>query len=352
MTPQAEVILRDGNKTFTAEVAENAERKNGTTDEHKQKHPSYLCYHIFLGNRLMRARIASFLFAIALAAVVGCQTATAERCETLFCVLPPRTYFDGDGDEGKLDRFKEYLGKEEKTRNREREERKDRKDRERSATEDYDEEDDIAGEFFLKPFIKLMVRLTTYPFAYDAGYSYLSYPYESEDAACIKTAAESGNFGFTGFTDYQFVSSKLYGLRGFVKLQCPSGAFIDTSYTRYEEEVSDSYDHLNIFKFHVGYSLVTDEKFIVEPYIGTVSFPGEKIDTSFDIGISLDYFFQKPLRAYLSAGNSFVSGTYMADLEGGFGMFYKNLEARIGYRSLISEDEDISGPIIGISLWF
>ena len=27
MTPQAEVILRDGNKTFTVEVAENAEKK-------------------------------------------------------------------------------------------------------------------------------------------------------------------------------------------------------------------------------------------------------------------------------------------------------------------------------------
>jgi hypothetical protein len=298
----------------------------------------------------MSARITSFLFAIALTAVVGCQTPSTERCETLFCVLPPRTYFDGDGDEGKLDRFKESMGKEEKeTRSREKEERKDR---DSSTMEDDDEEESFFDEFFSELIIKPMAYMIIYPFAYDAGYSYLSYPYESENAAYIQTDPEFGNYSFTGFTDYQYVSSKLYGLRGFVKLRCPSGAFIDTSYTRYEEEVSDGCDHLNIFKFHFGYSFVTDEKVTVEPYIGAVSFPGENLDVGFDMGISFDYFFQKPFSAYLSAGNSFVSNTYMADREGGFGIFYKNLEARIGYRSLISEDEDISGPIIGISVWF
>lgn len=292
----------------------------------------------------MSVRIASLLCAITLAAVAGCRTATAERREILFCALPPGTFFDRDDEEGKLGKFKDSLR--EKDKETKKGDRKERGDGETWTSEDSDGEDDII------PFIKFTVRVTTYPFAYDAGYNYLSYPYESESAIYIKTVPDFGNLGFTGSADYQYVSTKLYGLRGFFKLRCPSGAFMDTSYTRYEEELSDRYDHLNIFKFHAGYSLVRDEKFTVEPYIGTVSFPGENIDVGLDVGISLDYFFRKPFRAYLNLSDSFLSGANMADLECGFGVFYKNLEARIGYRSLISEDQDISGPIIGVSLWF
>ena len=209
------------------------------------------------------------------------------------------------------------------------------------------EEDDENNNWFIFDFIFDLV------FADDLNY--LKYPYYHNDSMYWQYAERSTVRSASTFQGYYLrINNNLWAYHLNNEFRFPSGTTFELSYTKYIEDVSnqEKNERMSWFKGYFNGYCLENSNWNIKLGIGGVNL--SSVGGGLGFQGAIDVFPGKPVGIHGGIGYAFLtSGVDITDYELKLGWFNKRREFTLGYRSLVnSQDEDLSGPIVGFAWWF
>jgi len=255
--------------------------------------------------------------------------------------------------DGKLDSFKDSAGvKKQEAPASPAVSEKQPSDAESAFSDDADEDDNIwnelVGEMFAWMFTGIGHALNQALFT-DQGVRYRAYPYNKPEYAYHSNERPPRAPGILR-TEYQRVSRDLYGFGWRLTLRMPSGWDASASGIYYNERLSTGrHDRMSFGRFRLNCLCSPLEEQVLIRLGGGFAALGDRI--GFDVGIEGDWFFKKPFAYHGQVSHSFI-GTGITDIDMGLGVFLGPVELVLGYRGLITRDEQLDGAFLSLGLWF
>ncbi len=244
---------------------------------------------------------------------------------------------DEKKEEGKLKKFKERDNKEDE-----------------SQTNHDGEEDDEGSSCFIREFMfNLTFEFAKYLVAQrpDDPTRFMSYPYLSNTAGFTVRHDDEFRRGFGQIgLNYEWVDDNLnalgVSLRG--RLHSRAGLYLDYSYFR-EELSNNRSDHLNLFRVGLIKSLYINRSLILDLDLGlrTVSDYG-----GLEIGLHSQFFPAKPFVLEFLGTIGSIDADVFTQFDAKVGLLVNRFQLEGGYRILNWGDENLSGAILGVKLWF
>ncbi|MBN2090759.1 hypothetical protein JW964_14195 [candidate division KSB1 bacterium] len=242
-------------------------------------------------------------------------------------------------EEGQLKKFKERNKKEDKDGN--------------SANNEGEDEDDESSCFLSELMFNLTFEFAKYLVAQrpDDPTRFMSFPYlASTGGFPVKFDNEyRRGFGQIGF-NYEQVDENLNALglsfRG--RLHSRAGLYLDYSYFR-EELSNNRSDHLNLFRVGLIKSIYINQNLILDLDLGlrTVSEYG-----GLEIGLHSQFFPAKPFVLEFLGTIGSIDSDLFTQFDAKVGLLVNRFQLEGGYRILNWGDENLSGAIFGLKLWF
>lgn len=242
-------------------------------------------------------------------------------------------------EEGKLKKFKER-------------DKKDNQDKDQANDEGEDEED--GSSCFLNELLfNLTFEFAKYLLAQraDDPTRFMAYPYLASNAGFPVRHDEEfrRGFGQIGF-NYEQVDDNLdaFGLTFRGRLHSRAGLYVDYSYFR-EELSNNRTDHLNLFRLGLIKSLYINQNLILDLDLGmrTVYKYG-----GFEAGLHSQFFPAKPVVLELLGTISYIDSDIFTQFDAKAGLLIGRFQLEGGYRVLNWGDENLSGAIFGLKVWF
>jgi hypothetical protein len=111
-------------------------------------------------------------------------------------------------------------------------------------------------------------------------------------------------------------------------------------------------DELTFFKINALFNIANTSIMDLDFGFGLSYIDQLGIHSGGNVKITCDLFPGMPLGLHIMlAANAFTSAT-VYETEFSLGLFFRNIEIRLGYRAMWVEDITIQGPLMGLAVWF
>lgn len=214
---------------------------------------------------------------------------------------------------------------------------------------DFDDEDEGICEFLFEWTIG-------YPF-HDTGMRYDAFPYARQGTDYfLRRFEETKALAFESRFQVGRVEHDLLSYGGSGELRLPTGSSISFDVVRYLESQTGRDDRLTLQEYAINFGLAGPRRpfQVTLGLLGVGYLQGDGFGkASFLLQVDGDWFVTAPFRIHARAGQMWFSGERMNDLRLEAGIHVHRLAFLIGVRSLInSRGDDLTGPTIGLELWF
>ncbi len=179
------------------------------------------------------------------------------------------------------------------------------------------------------------------------------YPYPAWSDEGFQFADPQGAqpLSFSGGWAYHHVSKSVRGHHGWLKARSSMRWGMQVEGTWFDEDIDDETSELNIFEarlINTAYS----ENALIDMGFGAKFLAGEDHRAGIDFGVSMEWYPAAHVVVDASADFALVSGVWLRDFRVGVGVVRGHVGARLGYRSIWVNDEDLSGPEFGVFFTF
>lgn len=231
-----------------------------------------------------------------------------------------------------------------------------RQDSPKDVPGDWDDDDDDDGDAGLCAF--LFEWTVGYPF-HDFGMRYDDFPYAHEDRPYFlsrKMKITRKKLAFESRVQVGRVEHDLLSYGGSGELRLPTGSTISFDVVRYLESQAGRDDRLTLQEYAINFGIAGSARQfqITAGLIGIGYLQGSDFGkASFLLQLDLDWFVAPPFRIRARAGQMWFSGKGLTDLRLEGAVHVHRVSFLIGVRSLINADgEDLTGPTLGLEIWF
>jgi hypothetical protein len=183
---------------------------------------------------------------------------------------------------------------------------------------------------------------------YDKTYG-LAVPYESGRGYLVPTGkswlvrAETSRIWSTHDTP---------AWEGSVSLYTSSRFGLDTSYTRYSENVHDDINTLAFLDVVPTFSFARTEKWDWQVGAGYESVQGSDHHDRLKLIYDVKYFFAKHFRLDVDLGTSLASGSTAFEVSPGIAYHWDRFEIKAAYERRSVSDVVLEGPQVSLAVWF
>jgi len=272
----------------------------------------------------------------------------------LSILLSPNLLQD-DKKGGRLQEFEAPLKKKKKKKGKQDEyHHQDRKKDPWEREHHHDHEESAFGEFLAIIFAPVLEPLVTYPFI-DHGQRFDTYPYDHHEDTYFLTKGESPKGFALEFDLYTVrVEHDLWGtgFTGSARLQ--SGGEFVYDVIQYREKVGSDTDRLTLNKFMFNYGPGVGFGNVHWSLGWGFSFlDGVNNYSALSLGTAVEWFPMDPISFRVQGETLFFSNATLFDLRAEGRIHWNRFSLDLGIRSLItSGGTDLTGPSIGLSVWF
>lgn len=265
-------------------------------------------------------------------------------------------------EEGQLDQFEKKLDSPETAskpspKPSPREEKEDRYTSHNSSTDCVG--DDLASSFFGCLLFELMIKpIALGPFyiphlaledSFDRTPHYARFPFADDSDGHEN---ENGKlYSLRVGSAFQWINPKTHGVRGDVSLKTSHRFGLDASFTRYEERLQEENRTLSFGEVVPTYAFAQSERCDFRAGVGYQWVDGVRYSDRLKLMYAA-HFFLKPLQIGMDSGVGILNGRPLWEVSPGIGLHWSRIEWRAAYRWRIISDETISGPEVGIAIWF
>ncbi|MBI5361154.1 MAG: hypothetical protein HZA48_11305 [Planctomycetes bacterium] len=130
---------------------------------------------------------------------------------------------------------------------------------------------------------------------------------------------------------------------------------VEFSLTQYVEDIGNRTDHLDFGKFIVSTNMLRNNKnkdFSLDIGAGIAGLSGEDDFYGAALELNAKMFVQPKYSLSLSGTYAYIDSNNTFELDAKLGVFLRHLQLTGGYHTLISEQDSLHGPEIGLAIWF
>lgn len=130
---------------------------------------------------------------------------------------------------------------------------------------------------------------------------------------------------------------------------------VEFSLTQYIEDIGNRTDHLDFGKFIVSTNMLRNNKnkdFTLDIGAGIAALSGEDDFYGGALELNAKMFVQPKYSLSLSGTYAYIDSNNTFELDAKLGVFLRHLQLTGGYHTLISEQDSLHGPEIGLAIWF
>ncbi len=218
-----------------------------------------------------------------------------------------------------------------------------------------------AEELLIRLFVELLIEFFPYLVLPNYYFEYCSFPYEYDwgylvygsDGPFEPIEAEASRpvaFELSGSWHVDFEGVQAVKLYGKARLSCYITA--DADFLQYFElDEGGESTELSFFKTDCLFNVFNSPVLDLDWGLG-FSYMNVGILGGANTKFTGDVFPHKPLGIHFMACANFFEGAEVYETEFSMGVFFRNLEIRLGYRAMWVRDLRIHGPLISVAIWF
>lgn len=194
-----------------------------------------------------------------------------------------------------------------------------------------------------------------YPF-HDTGMRYEPYPYWSHRPDYFTREAETGKqVALTARVQVGRVEHDLMCYGGSGEIRLPTGSSFSIDVIRYHESMPGRDDRLTLQEYAFNFGIAgMPRPFQVTLGLGVAYLQGDGFgDPGFLLQADGDWFVAEPFRIHARIGYMPFQDAGIGDFRLELGLHVNRVAFLVGVRSLInSRGDDLTGPTLGVEVWF
>jgi hypothetical protein len=205
----------------------------------------------------------------------------------------------------------------------------------------------LIGLVFASPFYVPPLLIGDH---YNKTYGLESYPYEKDMG--YLTAPNGKSWLVRAATSHLWTAHDPQAWKGELSLYTPGRLGLDTSYTRYNENLRDASDSLAFLDIVPTFSFARTAKWDWRVGMGYESVEGRDHHDRVKLAYQVKYFFAKPFRLDANASTSLAAGKPIFEISSGVAYQWNRFEIKVAYERRNISDVVLEGPALSLGVWF